>query len=126
MRFPQNLRILSDKMTEGTVAFRFSSVPRVSGNGTGRRVTGPVAFRAGPCYIYVEGSTEALNKEEESSMPIITIEITPQSYEKKTEIARVFTEELHRITNIPREPISIIFHEQPEEYIASGGVMLKE
>ncbi len=59
-------------------------------------------------------------------MPIITIEITPQSYEKKTEIARVFTEELHRITNIPREPISIIFHEQSEENIASGGVMLKE
>ena len=59
-------------------------------------------------------------------MPIITIEITPQSYEKKAEIARVFTEELHRITNIPKEPISILFHEQSEENIASGGVMLKE
>ena len=59
-------------------------------------------------------------------MPIITIEITPQSYEKKAEIARVFTEELHRITNIPTAPISIIFHEQSEENIASGGVMLKE
>ena len=59
-------------------------------------------------------------------MPIITIEITPQSYEKKTEIAKVFTEELHRITNIPKEPITVIFHEQPEENIASGGVMLRE
>ena len=59
-------------------------------------------------------------------MPIITIEITPQSYEKEAEIARVFTEELHRITNIPTAPISIIFHEQSEENIASGGVMLKE
>ena len=59
-------------------------------------------------------------------MPIITIEITPQSYEKKAEIARVFTEELHRITNIPKEPISILFHEQSEENLASGGVMLKE
>ena len=59
-------------------------------------------------------------------MPIITIEITPQSYEKKAEIAKVFTEELHRITNIPTAPISIIFHEQSEENIASGGVMLKE
>ena len=59
-------------------------------------------------------------------MPIITIEITPQPYEKKAEIARVFTEELHRITNIPTAPISVIFHEQSEENIASGGVMLKE
>ena len=59
-------------------------------------------------------------------MPIITVEITPQSYEKKTEIAKVFTEELHRITNIPREPITVLFHELPEEDIASGGVMLKE
>lgn len=59
-------------------------------------------------------------------MPIITIEITPQSYEKKTEIARVFTEELHRITNIPKEPITVLFHELPEENIASAGIMLKE
>lgn len=59
-------------------------------------------------------------------MPIITIEITPQSYEKKAEIARVFTEELHRITNIPKEPISVLFHELPEENIASAGIMLKE
>ena len=59
-------------------------------------------------------------------MPIITIEITPQPYEKKAEIARVFTEELHRITNIPTAPISVIFHEQSEENIASGGIMLKE
>ena len=43
-------------------------------------------------------------------MPIITIEITPQPYEKKAEIARVFTEELHRITNLPTAPISVIFH----------------
>ena len=57
-------------------------------------------------------------------MPIITIEITPQSYEKTAEIAKVFTEELHRITNIPTAPITVLFHEQPEENIASGGVML--
>ena len=59
-------------------------------------------------------------------MPIITIEITPQPYEKKKEIAKVFTEELHRITNIPTAPITVLFHEQPEENIASGGEMLKE
>ena len=59
-------------------------------------------------------------------MPIITVEITPQSYEKKTEIAKAFTEELHRITGIPREPITVLFHERPVENISAGGTMLKE
>ena len=59
-------------------------------------------------------------------MPIITVAITPQSYEKKTEIAKAFTEELHRITGIPREPITVLFHELPVENISSGGTMLKE
>ena len=59
-------------------------------------------------------------------MPIITVEITPQSYEKKTEIAKAFTEDLHHITGIPKEPITVLFHELPEENISSGGVMLKE
>ena len=54
-------------------------------------------------------------------MPIITVEITPQSYEKKTEIAKAFTEELHRITGIPREPITVLFHALPVENISSGG-----
>lgn len=59
-------------------------------------------------------------------MPVITVEILPQPYEKKAEIAKAFTEELHRITGIPREPITVLFHELPAENISSGGTMLKE
>ncbi|MEE4176288.1 MAG: tautomerase family protein [Bacteroides sp.] len=59
-------------------------------------------------------------------MPIITIEITPQGYARKAEIARVFTDELSRITGIPKEPIVVVFHETPVESIASAGEMLAE
>ncbi len=57
-------------------------------------------------------------------MPIITIEMTPQDYEKKTEIARVFTDELSRITGIPKQPIVVLFHDLAAEQIATAGEML--
>lgn len=59
-------------------------------------------------------------------MPHISIVIDPQPYEKKKEIAEVFTNELHRITGIPKEPISVVFHELSTESLSTGGVMLKE
>ncbi len=59
-------------------------------------------------------------------MPIITIEIVPQEYEKKAEIAKVFTDELNRITGIPKEPIVVLFHELPPENAAEAGKMLTE
>lgn len=59
-------------------------------------------------------------------MPIITIEMTPQEYEKKAEIAKVFTDELHRITGIPKEPITVLFHDLSPAHIASAGTMLSE
>ena len=59
-------------------------------------------------------------------MPLVTIEIVPQAYEKKAEIAKVFTEELHRITGVPKEAVTIVFHEFPPESFAPGGEMLSE
>ncbi len=59
-------------------------------------------------------------------MPIITIEMTPQDYEKKAEIAKVFTEELHRITGIPKEPMVVLFHDLTPEHCATAGEMLAE
>lgn len=59
-------------------------------------------------------------------MPIITIEMRPRGYEKKVEIAKVFTDELSRITGVPKEDITILFHELPSEQIAKAGVMLSE
>lgn len=59
-------------------------------------------------------------------MPLITIEMFPQEYEKKAEIAKVFTDELNRITGIPKEPISIVFHDLTPEHVATAGVMVAE
>lgn len=59
-------------------------------------------------------------------MPLITIEILPQELEKKKEIVKVFTEELSRITGIPKEPITIIFHESPADNFSAGGELLSE
>ncbi len=59
-------------------------------------------------------------------MPVITLEISPMSAEKKAEIAKIFTEELSRVSGLPKEAIVILFHENTFENIASGGVMLSE
>jgi phenylpyruvate tautomerase PptA (4-oxalocrotonate tautomerase family) len=59
-------------------------------------------------------------------MPLITIEMMPQEYLKKAEIAKVFTDELIRITGVPKEAITIAFHDSSPEHVASGGEMLAE
>ena len=59
-------------------------------------------------------------------MPLITIEMMPQEYAKKAEIAQAFTNELSRITGIPKEPITVLFHDLSPEHAASAGEMLAE
>lgn len=59
-------------------------------------------------------------------MPVVQISILPQSVVKKTEISRVITDEIHRITEIPKEAIVIMFNELPAESFATGGEMLSE
>jgi 4-oxalocrotonate tautomerase family enzyme len=59
-------------------------------------------------------------------MPLITVEMIPQDYEKKAEIAKVFTDELSIITGVPKEPITVIFHDISPEHVALAGEMLVE
>lgn len=59
-------------------------------------------------------------------MPVITIEIVPQDYEKKEEISKVFTEELSRITGIPQDPVTVIFHDVSPQNVSFGGKMLDQ
>ena len=40
--------------------------------------------------------------------------------------ACVFTDELSRITGLPKEAIIVLFHELPYEDVASGGVLLSD
>lgn len=59
-------------------------------------------------------------------MPIIQISILPQSSEKKAEMSKVITDEIHRITGIRKEAMVILFYELPAENCADGGEMLSE
>ena len=59
-------------------------------------------------------------------MPIVQITLMPQSVEKKAEMSRVITDEINRITNIPRDAIIIAFTELSAENIASDGILLAE
>jgi Uncharacterized protein, 4-oxalocrotonate tautomerase homolog len=59
-------------------------------------------------------------------MPIVQISILPQSSEKKAEISKVITDEIHLITGIRKEAMIVLFNELPAENIAEGGEMLSE
>ncbi|MDD3398319.1 MAG: tautomerase family protein [Candidatus Methanomethylophilaceae archaeon] len=59
-------------------------------------------------------------------MPVITIDMLPRDYAKKSEIAKVFTDEMSRIAGIPKEAIVVLFHELSPEDFATGGEMLAE
>jgi phenylpyruvate tautomerase PptA (4-oxalocrotonate tautomerase family) len=59
-------------------------------------------------------------------MPIVQISILPQSVEKKAEISKVITDEIHRITRIRKEAMIVLFNELPAENVSEGGIMLSE
>ena len=59
-------------------------------------------------------------------MPVITINMVPVAYEKKAEVAKVFSEELSRIAGAPKEAVTILFYDVPPENAAHGGELLAE
>lgn len=59
-------------------------------------------------------------------MPIITLEITKLSKEKKQELAKKYTEITSEITGIDKEAFVVIFNENDMDNIATGGVLLSD
>ena len=59
-------------------------------------------------------------------MPIITIESSPLTVDKKREAAAAITSEFSRISGIPEQAITVLFHELPRESIATGGRLLSD
>ncbi len=59
-------------------------------------------------------------------MPLVQITILPQTAEKKAEMSKAITDEINRITGIPKEAITIGFYELPAESFATAGIMLTE
>jgi 4-oxalocrotonate tautomerase family enzyme len=59
-------------------------------------------------------------------MPNLLISISPQTTEKKAEMAKAVTNEMSRITGMPSEHFVIMFNEMPKENIAVGGTLLSQ
>lgn len=59
-------------------------------------------------------------------MPVITIESSQLTVEKKREAAAVITAEFSRISGIPEQAITVLFHELPRESIATAGKLLSD
>ena len=59
-------------------------------------------------------------------MPVVSINISPQPLEKKTEMAEVLSTELSRITGIQKQSFIVLFNELPKENISVGGKLLSE
>lgn len=59
-------------------------------------------------------------------MPIITLEITDLSKEKKQELAKQYTDITSEVTGIPKDAFVVIFNENKTDNIATGGVLLSD
>lgn len=59
-------------------------------------------------------------------MPIVTIQMSPQTTEMKEEMIRAVTESLSSVTRIPTDAFRVIIHDVPAENIGIGGKTLSK
>ena len=59
-------------------------------------------------------------------MPVISVELTHQTKEKKKEIIEKLTQTMVEVTNIPAQAFTVIVNEHDPENIGVGGVPLSE
>ncbi len=59
-------------------------------------------------------------------MPVITVEMTHQTKEKKKEIIEKLTKTMVEITDIPAQAFTVFINEYDRESIGVGGVPLSE
>ena len=59
-------------------------------------------------------------------MPTVTIEGPPLSLNKKRELVSSITDIISRTYEWPVERIIVIIHENPDENVARGGVLLSD
>ncbi len=59
-------------------------------------------------------------------MPVIKVEMTHQSKEKKKEIIEKLTQTMVEITNIPAQAFTVFINEYDAESIGIGGIPLSE
>lgn len=57
-------------------------------------------------------------------MPVITFDGGKLNKVQKAELAKIFTENAARVTNIPEAAFVVLFKENDPENVATGGVLL--
>jgi 4-oxalocrotonate tautomerase len=62
----------------------------------------------------------------EEHMPVIKVEMTYQSKEKKKEIIEKLTQTMVEITNIPAQAFVVYINEYDSDSIGTGGITLSE
>lgn len=60
-------------------------------------------------------------------MPIVRVDLWPgRTKEQKAEVARLITEALTNVMNIPAEATNVVFHDISKEDWAIGGVLASD
>ena len=59
-------------------------------------------------------------------MPFVRVTSFPQSKENRAEIAQGITEILHKVTEIPKEYIWVVFEPMPQDSWSVGGGLVSD
>ncbi len=59
-------------------------------------------------------------------MPVITLEMSKMTKDKKTELARELTQTASKITGIPEQGFYVFINEHESENVGVGGILLSE
>lgn len=59
-------------------------------------------------------------------MPVITVDISAMTIEKKAELVKELTAKASEVTRIPAEKFIVLINEMPRENIGVGGALLSE
>lgn len=59
-------------------------------------------------------------------MPVITVDISAMTIEKKAELVKELTAKASEVTRIPEEKFIVLINEMPRENIGVGGTLLSE
>jgi 4-oxalocrotonate tautomerase family enzyme len=59
-------------------------------------------------------------------MPFVRVTSFPQTKEAKTQIAKGITDVIHKVTDIPKEYIWVVFEPMPKDSWSANGVLISE
>jgi 4-oxalocrotonate tautomerase len=71
-------------------------------------------------------SSRNIQEKRRGNMPVITVDISTMTTEKKAELVKELTVKASEVTKIPEEKFIVLVNEMPRENIGIGGRLLSE